>query len=237
MLTATTNTDELRWSPAGTLNSAVVTNPVAMPSDTTIYSVVGLSDNTCPNDTGYVQVNVRPAPVVSASAAPVVTTPGNPVSLLAEGSADIVRYSWQPSSKLSNASARDPLWRYPDTTTTFNVLVQNAAGCTDTSSVVVRVVCSASSVMIPNAFTPGGKNPFFRPLGIHKSNPAIRKFTVFNRWGQIVYSVENTTAFQVRGWDGSVNNRPQDAGNYIWILELDCTEGVMVKKGFVIMIR
>lgn len=237
ILRASANNSKFLWSPAGGLSSAAIANPAASPSDTTLYTVVSLSNNTCPNDTGLVLVNVNPVPKVAAKADPLTTTPGNGVSLVAESAGDALNYQWSPPSKLLNSGNKTAVWRSPDTTTTFTIVVRNQAGCTASADVEVRVRCTESSFNVPNAFNPSGKNSRFRPLGMFKSDPIVKQFSVFNRWGQRVYHIENSKTSQIAGWDGTVNGKLQDSGTYVWFIQVDCVEGSITKKGTVILIR
>lgn len=237
VLSATATTNKFLWSPANWLNSAAVANPVARPADTTVYTVVGFTNNTCPNDTGFVQVNVNPLPQVTAKANPLQTTPGSEVKLVATGSADVVRYSWMPAAGLLNPSSAVTYWQSPDTSTTFRVTVQNRSGCPATDVVRVEVKCAASSVVVPSAFTPKGRNPYFRPAGLYKSDPHINYFRVYNRWGQLLYNVENQRVSQIQGWDGRISENIQGSAVFVWILEVECAEGPVQKKGTVALIR
>jgi PKD repeat protein len=236
-LQANANTNRFLWSPVNGLQNAASSNPVASPVDTTLYSVIGFSNNTCPNDTNYVQVNVNPLPQVKAKANPLKTTPGSEVVLAATSSADVVKYSWMPASLLLNAGSDIAYWQYPDTSTTFRITVQNRAGCIATDVVHIEVVCANSSVVVPSAFTPGGKNPYFRPSGLFKSDPKLKYFRVYNRWGQLVYQVVNRKTSEITGWDGKVNGVIQGSAVFVWILEVECLEGTVAKKGTVALVR
>src|SRR5665811_2103186 len=54
------------WMPSTGLNNASIANPVATPTSTTNYRVVGKDDKSCFKDTGYVPVKVYPIPTVDA---------------------------------------------------------------------------------------------------------------------------------------------------------------------------
>ena len=90
-------------------------------------------------------------------------------------------------------------------------------------------------VVFPNAFTPNGdgKNDIFRiPAAVPLTS--IR-FSVYNRWGRLVFSTNNNSS----GWDGSLGNKPQPAGTYIWMVEYTdpLTRKPAMKKGLVELIR
>jgi gliding motility-associated-like protein len=89
-------------------------------------------------------------------------------------------------------------------------------------------------LFVPNAFTPNGDghNDVLRviPIGIR----ALNYFTVFNRWGQRVF----TTTDPGTGWDGTVNGVLQPVGTYVWMAGGVNYKGEVVeRKGVVVLIR
>jgi hypothetical protein len=70
-------------------------------------------------------------------------------------------------------------------------------------------------VFVPNAFTPGGLNPIFKPV---LSNVAMERysFTIIDRWGQIIYQTFDTS----EGWDGKIASSGKDATSDIFQYEL-----------------
>ncbi len=41
-----------------------------------------------------------------------------------------------------------------------------------------------------------------------------------------------------RGWDGTVNGKPQDTGGYVWMVQgTDYTGKLVTKKGTMVLIR
>lgn len=69
---------------------------------------------------------------------------------------------------------------------------------------------------IPNSFTPDGdqNNQVFLPIFYSGYDPMNFEFTVFNRWGEIVFETHNVEY----GWDGSVGEEGLDAqeGTYTY---------------------
>jgi gliding motility-associated-like protein len=59
-------------------------------------------------------------------------------------------------------------------------------------------------------------------------------FTIFNRWGEVVF----TTNAIGKGWDGIAKGSPADPGTYVWMLEAIGLDGqVFRQKGTVVLIR
>jgi gliding motility-associated-like protein len=89
----------------------------------------------------------------------------------------------------------------------------NLFGLSDSAYSNIACAPQAPSVFIPNAFTPGGKNPLFKPIILFE-NPLTYNFKVFNRWGQTVFETINPE----QGWNGEYNNKDAVAGAYAYLL-------------------
>lgn len=90
-------------------------------------------------------------------------------------------------------------------------------------------------VFVPNAFTPGGENPIFKPV---LSNVAFDNytFTVMSRWGQVIFQTHDTT----EGWDGTIQGSSGYATSDVfeYILEYrDQDKNPYVKRGCVALLR
>jgi hypothetical protein len=80
---------------------------------------------------------------------------------------------------------------------TLTQIITNSEGCMDTSVVHTYVELNRS-FYIPNAFTPGGKNPIFLPVILY-GDASTYVLKVFNRWGQMVFETKDLG----EGWDGT----------------------------------
>ena len=125
---------------------------------------------------------------------------------------------------------------YPSTIDSirYKVIVSDDAGCSDSAFVNVRIWKTVPSVFVPTAFTPNGDglNDEIRPIaiGIQK----INYFSIYNRWGQLVF----TTSVNRRGWDGRIAGRLQNTGVYVWMVSaIDYTGQPIFMKGTVTLIR
>jgi gliding motility-associated-like protein len=133
-----------QWSPSTGLNCTTCANPVATPTVTTTYTVVGTHANGC-RDTDAIAVTVNPRPIVQVS--PNVTRcSGNPATLSATGAAT---YVWSPAAGLSCTTCANPV-ATPATTTTYTVIGSNASGCSDTDQVTVTVNPAVTLTVSPN---------------------------------------------------------------------------------------
>ena len=115
----------------------------------------------------------------------------------------------------------------------FTMLATTAEGCSSKDDMEV-VIFKGSAAYVPSAFTPNhdGKNEKLRPYLI--SIKQIYNFSVYNRWGQLVYF----TTTSGEGWDGTIKGVPQPVGTYVWMLKaVDVIGNIYNKKGTVTLIR
>src|SRR5665811_1633809 len=85
------------WMPSTGLNNASIANPVATPTSTTNYRVVGKDDKSCFKDTGYVPVKVYPIPTVDAGSDKTINV-GQTLDLDPILSPDVINIVWTPIS-------------------------------------------------------------------------------------------------------------------------------------------
>ncbi len=143
-------------------------------------------------------------------------------------------YAWTPNDgSLNNPNINNPVAR-PLDSTVYTVVGTSEWGCMDSLHVTITLI-DVSPVVVPTAFTPNGDglNDVFR-LG-NLSTQKLVEFSVFNRWGQLIY--HNATDPKA-GWDGSYNGVIQDLGVYNYIIILANAEGTnTILKGDVTLIK
>lgn len=120
----------------------------------------------------------------------------------------------------------------------YTVWVKDANNCTDSSTADVQYndCCTPA---IPNAFTPNddGKDDIFRLLFF--GDMYIVRFSVYNRFGQEVYNLTNTSD-QTKGWDGKFLGVNAEMGTYYYYAKIICgNKGDHIKelKGDLTLIR
>jgi gliding motility-associated-like protein len=224
------NTYSYIWSPPGSLDNPTSPGPLARPDSTTQYSLQ-VSDPVCPYDSNFfVTVTVHPDPVVVANKLNDIDCNTPTAQLMAKGA---VSYQWAPASGLDNPQLMNPTASI-DSSTTFLVQGTDQNGCFAFDSVTVKVTEQGKgSFVVPNAFTPNGDglNDCF---GIKRwGNVTIEEFSVFNRWGQRVFTTRNPSLC----WDGTFNGQPQDSGGYPYIIKAKTFCGEVTRKGIVLLIR
>ncbi|MFW6019173.1 MAG: gliding motility-associated C-terminal domain-containing protein [Bacteroidales bacterium] len=109
----------------------------------------------------------------------------------------------------------------------------NSYGVQDSSLSNRILIRQESEIYIPNAFTPGGQNPVFKPFNVYVDLKDYR-FRIFNRYGKEVYFSKDPS----EGWDGNVNGEKAPAGTYVYYLEFTSKNGDRRQlKGSVILLR
>ncbi len=125
-----------------------------------------------------------------------------------------VSYRWSPPDYLSDTTISNPI-ASPTQSITYVVTATNDIGCSSTDSVNVVVKRVEKAYTLPNVFTPNGDgyNDCF-PL-VNESKLSSVSFTIYNRWGNEVYSTTNPNAC----WLGTDNhNNPVPVGAYYYVL-------------------
>jgi gliding motility-associated-like protein len=142
------------WSPSNTLNNALIANPLAFPSQNTLYTVTGINLSGCKNSDS-VLISIFNTNAISAGVDTSVCI-GDTIQLNASG-AD--KYSWSPSQFLSDVNSANPKC-FPTSSTVF-ILTATLGNCSVIDSVIVIVnalppisagkdtsVCIGSSVQL-----------------------------------------------------------------------------------------
>jgi gliding motility-associated-like protein len=112
--------------------------------------------------------------------------------------------------------------------------VTDDKGCSGKDSIVITGQDCPKGIYIPNAFTPNkdGFNDTFGPQVYGKI--AKFRFTIFNRWGQVVFQTVDSR----KKWDGSFKGLSQDGNVFVWTCEYQFENSEPEqKRGTVTLIR
>ena len=234
-LNAQTNGTAFSWSNTSSLSDATVLNPIATPTNTTSYILAATDISSgCPKPS-YDTVIVTVLPKVKAFAGNDTSIIANlPFQLKATGG---VNYQWYPATGLNNPNIQGPIAMLDGNReyVTYLVTVTDQAGCFDTASITIRVFKTGPEIFVPTGFTPNGdgRNDVFRP--IYVGMKTIDYFSVYNRWGGLIYSHKLDDG---QGWDGTIKGVKQNTGTFIWMVRAtDVIGNVHFKKGTVLLAR
>jgi gliding motility-associated-like protein len=128
----------------------------------------------------------------------------------------------------------------PLETTSYDIFVLDAAGCSASTQVEV-IVEAFVPVYSPTAFSPNGdgRNDVFR-LFARSTVVSLRNFQIFNRWGDMVYFLDGPIDPQDTnwGWDGrDENGEIHEPAVYVYSIEVELADGrvITLKSDMVLM--
>ncbi len=225
------------WSPSTGLNNANISSPIASPTVSTTYMVIGTDDKNCFSDTAYIPIRVFNYPTVEAGPDKTLNV-GHPLILTPLISSDVTNVSWSPTGTIisSNYPAVTVM---PNQSTTYDVMVTNSGGCTAKDNVTVHVICNGANVFIPNTFSPNGdgNNEIFYPRGTGLFS--VKSARIFNRWGEVIYEKHDFTANDASaGWDGTYKGQKLNTDVFVYMIEIVCDNNIkLVYKGNVTLIK
>lgn len=220
-LNVTGTASRYEWLPSPTLNRTDITSPIANPTVTTRYGVVGYGKDACFTDTAYATVTVHPTPVLTTGGDRTVPA-GSEVPLNIQSSPDIITWKWFPLKYLDCYDCPQPVSN-PRENITYNVTATNVYGCTVTEEIAIRLQCVNSVTFIPNSFSPNGDGQndifFIRGRGVK----SVRTFRIFNRWGELVFERVNFNVDDAGyGWDGKQAGKLLNPDVYVYYIQAVC---------------
>ncbi len=140
-------------------------------------------------------------------------------------------YNWTPNTFLSCSDCPNPT-ATPSTSIAYTLVVSNNLGCETSYTSQIKVL-QERPVFAPNVFSPNndGENDLFEIF----TGPTIaygQHLQIYNRWGQLVYDMHNTTANTRLNWDGYLQGKLADSGVYIYVVKLQLENGdTEIQKG------
>lgn len=225
------------WTPSTGLDNPNSANPVATPSVSTTYQVVGTDDKNCFTVTATIPIIVHNYPTVEAGADRTINV-GQTINIIPQVSSDVIDARWTPT----NAIFRDifpGITVKPNTTTTYKVVVKNKGGCKATDQLTVSVLCNGANMFIPNTFSPNqdGVNDLFYPRG--SGIFTIKRFKVFSRWGEVIFEQNNFNANDLsKAWDGTFKGKKLNPDVYIYTVDVMCENFTVLSfKGNIALIK
>lgn len=190
------------------------------------FMVVGENQYGC-RDTAYTTVSLFPRAFIQTSP-DVYAIYGDQITLTATSTTSGI-YVWSPPEYLSCVSCQSPT-ATPPQNMTYTVSYTDENGCSASDNVIIRF---DPMIYVPNAFTPDGNfyNDYFFPV---VSNVKDYSYDVYNRWGELIYTGDNTTA----GWDGTYVGLKSPDGVYTWKLKYtDYNDDSKVLTGHTTLLR
>lgn len=194
-----------QWSLSPTVIDYYGSQNSVSPSQTSTYEVIGFSIFGC-SDTNQSTVTVFPNPIANFTANPSLLTSDNPNIVISNNSFGSATNIWDfgdGTLTINNSNSIDYLFPYSEGDYIIELIVISSEGCRDSTEFMVQVK-GDDIFYIPNTFTPDGDefNNSFLPIFTAGFDPANYEFTIYNRWGEIIFISKN----HVVAWDGTFNN-------------------------------
>ena len=174
---------------------------------------------------------VKPVTITASPGQLIV--PGQEITLSISGDGiDATQTTWDPKIKVGNTLKETPVI---DAVKKYKVTAYSLDGCESTDTINIYVV------KIPSVITPedskGDNNLFKVILPKTVTEIEVQEMTIFNRWGEIVYTAKNND-----GWNGSYSGDkdfvPTDV--YIYYAKANIKsspEDIVILKGEVMVLR
>ncbi len=191
------------------------------------YLIVATDQNGCTAST-QVAVSSTPAAGVSLIANDTLLESGDSVNLQVLGANT---YLWSPAIGLSCSNCPS-VNASPLTSTVYQVTGTDIIGCIYLLKVRLDVEIKLNEIFVPDAFSPNndGNNDKLFVRG------SIKDFTfsVFNRWGEMVFKTQN----QTESWDGTYRGKELDGGVFVYYLNgFDAAGNTINKKGNITLVK
>lgn len=217
------------WSPSNYLDTTAGPSVWAFPvGGVTVYTVTGTDGSGC-SGTATTIIKTTPTIQVTASKENDIICGHKTAQLHAYGADS---YVWTPALGLSNSLISDPTAAITKTTTYYVTGTSDA--CFDSDSVTILFITEQPEYdLVPNAFSPNGDglNDCVRVL--HNVNPTSFYFTIYNRWGQMVFETKNPDEC----WNGTIQGKQADVDTYYYYLKSSSICGDQFVKGDILLIR
>ena len=228
LLLSSSNAVYYQWEPNNLCSTPDQEQTFVHPTLNTTFTVTSFIGSCFDLDT--VIVLVKPAPIPEAGDSGTINQ-GETFFLNGSGGGT---YLWTPPYNLSDPTYASPS-ATPLHTVTYVLTVTNEFGCSANDSVIVNVT-HIHELFLPNAFTPNldGTNDFF--VYFTKGIKQIVDFKIFNRWGQVVYSFNESDQTP---WEGTApDGRECAAGVYVYYIHAQTfDEDIIEKKGNITLLR
>jgi gliding motility-associated-like protein len=214
---------QVTWTPSNVVSSASMLNPFFTGNSSTTMFVNAQLDGCTLVDS--INITVVDLSMVSIMPSDTTINAGESVQLLGTGMGTML---WSPATGLNCTDCMDPI-AMPTETTTYTLVVTNAAGCSNSEKITITVIPPDCTPKIPNAFTPNSDdtNDSFFPIGdtIDSYN-----LTIYNRWGQEIFS-------DTKPWDGQLGGKDAPCDVYIYKLNMQICGNDQTFSGDVTLIR
>ena len=198
------------------------------------YSVLITDANNCPVTSGTTSFNVVSGIPVVASFTANPSTGTAPLAVtFTNSSTGSTSYIWDFGNGTATSTVTNPSYAYNLAGTYTAVLVASNGTCADTAYTVI-IVDVATTIIIPNVFSPNGDN-INDEFVITTTGMKSLTCDIFNRWGQRMFTIGNVN----QSWDGTLyNGNTATDGTYYYMIKAVGIDGKTFSvEGYMTLIR
>jgi gliding motility-associated-like protein len=226
------------WSPIeGLSNSNLYQTITTVIKDTITYTALLTDSLGCYSSSTNVKVIAYPSPTVNAGPDRILAY-NSPFTLAPLYGSSVSNYEWIPAGNLNCTNCPNPSGM-ADSSRSYTIKTKNAFGCVGSDNIKISVECAYANLYMASAFSPDNKvtNNYYFPQT--RGIKMINRFSVFNRFGELVYEIKNAQPNLRRaGWDGKFRGIPQPTNGYVFTLAATCDLGETINKnGSFLLIR
>lgn len=183
----------------------------------------------CPNTvvmSQYIHIVQPPVAAFRVNPSTLISIPDYTFNFQDESTNSPTIWEWDFGDGTGSA-LKNPSHTYLDTGT-YRVTLKtiNQQGCFTTTFKDVTIKGVPGYLFVPNSFIPGSEQPELRLFRAKGSGIQTWRFSIFNKWGQILW--ETTKLDEGRpteGWDGTFNGQPMPQGVYYWKIDVQMING------------
>ncbi len=118
----------------------------------------------------------------------------------------------------------------PTKNTFYEVSAIDANGC-DTYDIIFIEVEINIEIYIPNVFSPDMNNEESKfTVSYNEAVKGVNSVQIYDRWGRLVFNLENGDSYGYEGWDGTQNGKLLENGVYTYMIVFDILDDSQVKK-------
>ena len=202
-----------QWGISPVVSNSSSNQNLVSPTQTSTYEVIGFNVYTC-SDTVESIVTVNPNPIADFSVDRTLLTSDDPTITITNNSSAGVSNIWDfgdDNQLENNLNTIDYSYPFSEGDYLIELLVISVDGCLDSTEHLIQIK-GDDIYYVPNSFTPDGDefNNSFLPIFTTGFDSANYEFTIYNRWGEIIFVSKN----HLTAWDGTFNNKLCKEGLY-----------------------
>ena len=146
-------------------------------------------------------------------------------------------YQWSPPDGLScDTCSTTTVLHEVEGEYLYTLTVTDENECESNLFTLVTVwpPCMGERLKIPNVFTPDSDG-FNDSFGVPEFEgfEMISTIRIYNRWGEKVFEDVGVDA----KWDGTQDGKPAPTDTYVYIIQVECDEGIGILEGDITLIR